>query len=80
VKKKISLTSEPQPARGWLSVKTAAEYLDMSPDALRRSIERHAVRAPDGGIEANIDGVHARKFGRAWRVAFSDRWLRTEGA
>jgi hypothetical protein len=46
----------------------------MSPEALRRSIECHAVRAPDGGIESNIDGVRARKFGRLWRVQFSARW------
>jgi hypothetical protein len=78
--KKKSLVTEPQQARGWVSVNSAAEFLDMSPDALRRTIERRAVRASDGGIEANVDGVRARKFGRTWRVAFSERWLRTEGA
>jgi hypothetical protein len=55
-------------------VKAAAEYLDMSPDALRQTLERHAVRAPDGGVEANVDGVRARKFGRLWRIQFSSRW------
>jgi hypothetical protein len=72
--KKTSLAIEPQQARGWVSVKTAAEFLDMSPDALRRALERHAVRAPDGGIAANVDGVRARKFGRLWRIQFSSRW------
>ena len=42
---------------------------------IRASLERHAVRAPDGVIEATIDGVRARKLGRLWRVAFSERWL-----
>jgi len=72
--KKAPLGFEPSQARGWLSVKTAAEYLDMSPDALRRTLERHAVRAPDGGVEANVDGIRARKFGRLWRIQFSSRW------
>ena len=70
----MSLATEPEPVRGWLSVKTAAEYLDMSPDALRRTLERHAVRAADGGVEANVDGVRALKFGRLWRIQFSSRW------
>lgn len=73
-------TADAQGPRGWVSIQTAAEYLDMSPDALRRALERRAVRAPDGGVEADIDGVRARKFGRTWRIAFSERWLRTEDA
>lgn len=76
--KKMSLVKDPQRARGWVSVKTAAEFLDMSPEALRRALERHAVRAPDGVVEATIDGVLARKLGRSWRVSFSERWLRPE--
>ena len=71
--KKMLLATEPQQARGWVSVRTAAEFMDMSPDALRRALERHAVRAPDGVVEANIDGVRARKFGRLWRIQFSSR-------
>lgn len=63
----------PVPAR-WISIVSASEILDLSPEALRRTIERHAVRAPDGGTEANVDGVRARKFGRLWRVQFSERW------
>lgn len=75
-----SSAADAQGPRGWVAIQTAAEYLDMSPDALRRALERRAVRAPDGGVEANIDGVRARKFGRTWRVAFSERWLRTADA
>lgn len=61
------------PAR-WMTIASASEILDLSPEALRRTLERHAVRAPDGGTEANVDGVRARKFGRLWRVQFSERW------
>jgi hypothetical protein len=68
-------STEHQAARGWVSIKTAAEFLDMSPNALRRSIERHVVRAPDGGMEANIDGVRARKLAGRWRVKLSAAWL-----
>ena len=62
----------------WMTVRAASEVLDMHPDALRRTLERRAMRAPDGGIEAELDGVRARKFGRNWRVAFSDRWAQPE--
>lgn len=57
-----------------MTVTAASEILDLSPEALRRTLERHAMRAPDGGTEANVDGVRARKFGRLWRVQFSERW------
>lgn len=78
--KRMSLATESQQPRGWLSVKAAAEFLDMSPDALRRSIERHVVRGPDGALEANIDGVRARKFGGRWRVKLSAAWLADAGS
>jgi hypothetical protein len=64
----------PHPAARWLTVRDAAPLLSMSPDALRRSLERYAVRAPDGGIEANIDGLRARKLGRLWRVMLAGAW------
>jgi hypothetical protein len=60
----------------WLPVRVAAEALTMSPDALRRTLERNAHQAEDGGTEANIDGVRARKFGRLWRVLLSGSWSR----
>lgn len=59
----------------WFTLTEAAERLSMSVDALRRQIERRAKRAPDGGTEANIDSVRARKFGRLWRVSFGQRWV-----
>lgn len=59
----------------WMSVREAAGVLAMHPDALRRALERKAVRAADGVVEAAMDGVRARKFGRLWRVSFSARWV-----
>jgi uncharacterized protein with beta-barrel porin domain len=61
-------------AARWLTVRSAAALLDMNSDALRRTLERRARRMPDGGVEAEIDGVRARRFGRTWRVAFGERW------
>ena len=42
--------------------------------ALRKTLERRAARAPDGATEAALDGVRARKFGRNWRIRFSEAW------
>jgi hypothetical protein len=36
--------------------------LGVSPGALRKALERRAIRAPDGGTEANVDGVRGRVF------------------
>lgn len=58
----------------WLSIERAAAHLGLSAGALRKSLERRAVRAGDGGTEALLDGVRARKFGRLWRVRFSEAW------
>lgn len=58
----------------WVTVRAAAERLSVTPGALRRSLERQARRATDGGVEADIDGVRARKFGRLWRVRLSESW------
>lgn len=58
----------------WLRVREAAELLSMSEAALRRALERRAVRAADGSVEAEYDGVHGRKLGRTWRVWLSGRW------
>lgn len=58
----------------WLAVGEAAEVLSVTPAALRRRIERNAKRSRGGQIEANIDGVRARKFGRLWRVRLGDGW------
>jgi hypothetical protein len=58
----------------WLTVRAAAAILSVSPDALRRKIER-AVYKGKTGVEAQIDGVRARKFAGQWRVHFEEGWL-----
>lgn len=58
----------------WVSLERAALHLGMGAAALRKALERRAVRAADGVTEAALDGVQARKFGRLWRVRFSERW------
>ena len=64
------------PAVRWLTVRDAAVALSMTPDALRRALERHATRVPDGGVEALMDGVRGRKLGRLWRVQLGEAWSR----
>lgn len=58
----------------WVTVDKAAAHLGMNVRALRKAFERRATRASDGGTEASVDGVQARKFGRIWRVRFSASW------
>lgn len=58
----------------WVSIERAAAHLGMGAAALRKALERRAARAADGGTEAALDGVRARKFGRLWRVRFSEAW------
>ncbi len=58
----------------WLALSRAAELLDLTPTALRRTLERRATRAQDGTVEAVLDGVRARKFGRLWRVQLGTAW------
>lgn len=58
----------------WTSIETAASTLGLSATALRKALERRARRAADGGTEAEIDGVRARKLGRLWRVSLSAAW------
>lgn len=62
---------------GWYSARDAAAVLGKSPSALRKMFERAARRTRDGGIEAQIDGVRARKFGNHWRVSFSEAWTQS---
>jgi hypothetical protein len=62
----------------WFALRDAAQILSLSPDALRKQFERNVVRAPDGGIEAVVDGVRARKFANRWRVSFGERWSEPE--
>jgi len=58
----------------WVSLERAAAHLGMNAAALRKTLERRAVRVADGATEAALDGVQARKFGRLWRVRFSEAW------
>jgi hypothetical protein len=58
----------------WYPLREAAEILSVSREALRKQFERKAYVAPDGGVEADIDGVRARKFANRWRVSFGDAW------
>jgi hypothetical protein len=65
----------------WVGVDVAAQTLGLSSEALRKKLDRNSNLAPDGVVEAVIDGVRGRKFGRLWRVSFSasprgGRWSR----
>jgi len=59
----------------WYLLRDAANVLGLSPEALRKQFERKARRAPDGGVEAEVDGVPARKFANRWRVSLGEAWL-----
>lgn len=58
----------------WLTLGDAANRLALSPDTLRKQIERNVKRATDGVVEASIDGIRARKFRGRWRVALGPNW------
>ena len=63
-----------QSPRRWYPLRDAASFLAVTPAALRKQLERHARRAKDGGTEALINGVRARKFANRWRVSFDETW------
>ena len=67
-------SSGPRSPVQWHALRAAAAILDVSPEALRKQFERKAQRAADGGTEAHLDGVRARKFANRWRVSFGDAW------
>lgn len=58
----------------WISIHAAADVLGMTPGALRKIFERKARKAHDGIVEADVNGVRARKLGRLWRVTLSAAW------
>jgi hypothetical protein len=58
----------------WYALRDAAPMLGLSCSALRKQFERRATRARDGGTEALVDGVRARKFANRWRVSFGKPW------
>lgn len=59
----------------WISVEEAAEFIGTNALALRARVRRAARRAPDGGIESDVDGIRGRKLGNSWRVVLGARWL-----
>jgi hypothetical protein len=62
--------------RYWFTVREAARALSTTPAALRKQLERRARRAPDGGTEARLDGIRARKISNRWRVSFDEPWTK----
>jgi hypothetical protein len=66
--------AQPTATASWMNVRTAALMLGFGAVSFRRLLDRHSRRAADGSIEVNVDGVHARKIGRTWRVRLSSAW------
>jgi hypothetical protein len=50
----------------------------MSPGSLRKALERRARRTADGGVEAELDGLRARKLANRWLVSLGPYWARNE--
>lgn len=73
----MSVGSNCSPGSVWLRIEAAAHHLDTTPAALRRALERAAHRVADGGTEAELDGIRARKLGRRWRVLLGPAWSGT---
>lgn len=71
------MKTAPPPTTHWMSVRQAAGIIGFNTVSLRRVLERNSRRAPDGAVEASIDGLRARKLGRSWRVQLSDSWTQT---
>jgi hypothetical protein len=67
-------SSAVRPVSSWLSLLTAAEHLGESPDSLRKKLERASRKGPDGVVEAELDGLTARKLGRLWKIRLSEGW------
>jgi hypothetical protein len=74
------VTGEPLARARWMSVQDAAAILSVPVLTLRRAIERAARRSRDGSVEACVDGVHARRFGRRWRLWLDAAWIDPEKA
>ena len=72
-------TPNPLPVR-WMSVEGAAAILGIPVITLRRTIERNARKGKDGSVEARVQGVTARKFGRLWRVFLDATWTKPSAA
>ncbi len=59
----------------WISVDEASRVLGVTPLNLRRKLEARARRGSGGIVEAVLEGVVGRKWGRLWRVALDQGWL-----
>jgi hypothetical protein len=76
----ITETGSPTPSTGsWISIEASARILGVPTITLRRLIGRSARRAPDGSVEACVDGIRARKLGRHWRVWLHPSWTGSGG-
>jgi len=64
----------------WTSIEVAADRLGLTPEALRKKLDRRVFKASDGVVESQLDGVRARKFGHSWRVMLSEHWEYETGA
>lgn len=54
----------------WIPLKDAALTSGVSPNALRKQLERDVKRARDGGVGADSGELRARKVANRWRVVF----------
>jgi hypothetical protein len=76
----IGRTGGSTPSTGsWRSIEASAQILGVPTITLRRLIGRSAKRAPDGSMEACVDGIRARKLGRHWRVWLHASWTGPAG-
>ena len=69
------MTARTHSPPAWMTVDQAAAFLSLPPVTLRRTLERNARKADDGGTVSQADGMTARKLGRLWRVRLDQGWL-----
>lgn len=62
-------------AEGWVSLDVAAKQLGIPLRTLRQNLTRNS-RAVGHVIEAEVDGIYARKTFRRWRVWLGPEWTR----
>jgi len=52
----------------WVPLRDAALTLGLSPNALRKQLDRNVKRAGDGGVRAHSGELRARKVANRWRI------------
>lgn len=62
---------------GWVSLDVAAKQLGISLRTLRQNLTRNS-RIVGSVIEAEVDGIYARKTFRRWRVWLGPEWTRPQ--